>query len=179
MPNTILLKGRGIRKEAVAGGTITPGDLLTINSSAQLIRHATAGGKAGALFAVENDIVGKEIDDNYSANDYVQAEYLTTGCEVYANVAAAAAAIVIGDLLESDGTGGLRKAAASLTAASGTSDGTVADVTNAFSQTVLNNNFQDVATAINAMHPGTIAQALEAVDNSGGGSRARIKVVLI
>ncbi len=41
--------------------------------------------------------------------------------------------------------------ATTLTAASGTSDGTVADVGGAFNQTTLNNNFQDVATAINAL----------------------------
>jgi hypothetical protein len=41
--------------------------------------------------------------------------------------------------------------AAGLTAASGTADGTVADVGGAFSQTTLNNNFQDVATAYNAL----------------------------
>lgn len=40
--------------------------------------------------------------------------------------------------------------ATSLTAASGTADGTVADVGAAFSQTTLNNNFKDVSTAINA-----------------------------
>lgn len=40
---------------------------------------------------------------------------------------------------------------ATLTAAFGTSDGTVADVGAAFNQTTLNNNFQDLATAINAL----------------------------
>jgi hypothetical protein len=38
-----------------------------------------------------------------------------------------------------------------LTAASGTADGTVADVGASFNQTTLNNNFKDVATAINAV----------------------------
>jgi hypothetical protein len=139
MANTILLKGRGIRKEAVAGGTITPGDLLTINSSGNLIRHATASGAAAPLFAVENDLVGLTIDDNYDANDYVQSEYLFSGCEVLTNVAAAAAAIVIGDLLEADGAGGVRK------------------LTNGV----------------------VIAQAIQAVDNSAGGSRARIQAVIV
>jgi hypothetical protein len=41
--------------------------------------------------------------------------------------------------------------ATALTAASGTSDGTVADVGASFNQTTLNNNFKDVATAINAV----------------------------
>lgn len=38
-----------------------------------------------------------------------------------------------------------------LTAASGTADGTVADVGGSFSQTTLNNNFQDLATKVNAL----------------------------
>jgi hypothetical protein len=39
----------------------------------------------------------------------------------------------------------------SLTAASGTADNTVADVGAAFSQATLNNNFQDLATKVNAI----------------------------
>jgi hypothetical protein len=41
-----------------------------------------------------------------------------------------------------------------LVAASGTADGTVADVTSSFSQTILNNNFQDIATKVNAILAG-------------------------
>lgn len=139
MANTILLKGRGIRKEAVAAGTITPGDLLTINSSGLLVRHATAGGAAAPLFAVENDIVGATIDDDYVTNDYVQSEYMYSGCSVLANVAAAASAIVIGDLLESAGDGTLRKATTGV----------------------------------------PIAQALDALDNSAGDKKARLRVVIL
>lgn len=149
MSNVILLKGRGIRKEGIAGGAITPGDLLTINSSGNLIRHASASLKAAPLFAVENDLTGKTITDDYAQNDYVQSEYLWSGCEVLANVAANAAAIAIGDLLESDGAGGLRK---------------VQDFTDA---------------EIDEIGGQAIAQALEAVDNSAGATRARIKVVIL
>lgn len=155
MPNTILLKGRGIRKEAEAGGTITPGDLLNIDNTGKLIRHASASMKAAPLFAVEAEgldadaSVAGGISDDYSSGDFVQAEYCYCGFEVYALVAAAAAAIAIGDLLESDGAGGLRK-------------------------------LQDFTDAeIDEIGGQAIAQALEAVDNSGGGSRARIKVVIL
>jgi hypothetical protein len=139
MSNTILLKGRGIRKEAVAGGAITPGHLLTLDAAGELIVHATAGGYAAPLFAVENDLEGKTIDDAYAADDFVQAEYMWQGFEVYALVPASAAAIVIGDLLESVGDGTLKI----------------------------------LATGV------AVAQALEAVDNSVGGTPARIKVVII
>jgi hypothetical protein len=49
-----------------------------------------------------------------------------------------------------DGTHAARTAA-SLTAASGTADGTVDDVTGSHSQTILNNNFKECATQINAI----------------------------
>ena len=155
MSNTILLKGRGIRKEAAAGGTITPGDLLNIDSTGKLIRHASAAMRAAPLFAVESEGLNNEpqtaggINNDYVSGDFVQAEYLYCGCEVYALVAASASAIVIGNMLESDGAGGLR----------------------------LLTNFTDAE--IDSIGGGAIAQALEAVDNSGGGARARIKVVIL
>lgn len=139
MANTILLKGRGVRDERVAGGTITPGDLVILNSSGQLIRNATAAIAVVPRFAVENDLVGKSITDDYVVNDYVQSEILRSGNEVYAFVAAAASAIVVGNRLEADASGGLRILASGV----------------------------------------ALAVALEAVDNSGGASRARIKVVLL
>ena len=45
----------------------------------------------------------------------------------------------------------LNAAVTSLTAASGTADGTVADVGGAFSQGTLNDNFQELATKVNAI----------------------------
>lgn len=56
----------------------------------------------------------------------------------------------------------LRKAAdvGALTAASGTSDGTVADVTAAFSQSILNNNFQDLSTKVNLIRTNLRAAGL-------------------
>ncbi|MEK6860587.1 MAG: hypothetical protein AABY07_01330 [Nanoarchaeota archaeon] len=44
-----------------------------------------------------------------------------------------------------------RGAIANLTAASGTADGTVDDVGASFNQTTLNNNFQEMATKVNAL----------------------------
>ena len=151
-PNTILLKHRGYRLEKVAAGTITPGDLLEVTSADKFQRHSSASLKAMPLFAVEAegltadaDVAGG-IDDNYVADDFVQAEIMPCGAEVYAWVAAAAAAIVIGAPLESDGAGGLRA---------------VQDFTDA---------------EIDEIGGQPVAQAIEAVDNSAGSARARIKV---
>ena len=147
MGNTILLKGRGIRTEAVAGGAITPGHLVALNSTGKLVVHPTAGGLAVPTFAVENDLEGKDIADAYATNDYVQAETLYSGCEVLARVAAGAAAIAKGAYLQSAGDGTLQNRAA--------------------------------GTPGSAFPGIGIAQALEAVDNSGGGTVVTIKVVIL
>lgn len=139
MANTILLKGRGIRVEAAAAAAITPGHLVTRTSTGLLTPFNTAGGACPRIVAVENDLEGKEITDAYAQNDYVQAEHLYSGCEFLGLLIAGAAAVVIGDLLEAGGAGGLRKLASGV----------------------------------------AIAQALEAVDNSGGGTQARISAVFL
>jgi hypothetical protein len=139
-PHTILLKGDGVFKEGNAGGAITPGHLVTINTTAEaVVVHATAAAAASKLFAVENDIIGKGIDTAYASGDRVYYVACQPGCEINALVAAAAAAIVRGDLLESAGNGTLRKLAAGV----------------------------------------ALARALEAVDNSAGGTPHRLRVEVL
>lgn len=178
-PKTILLKGTPQYREGVANAAITPGYLVEQMSTGKFRKHATAAVRASAMFAIEQDYVGKAIDTAYAANDQLRYLVAQRGDQVYALVAASAAAIVIGDFLESAGDGTLRKWVAPLTAASGTGDGTVADVGGSFSQTTLNNNFQDIAGVINGLKVTAIARAVEAVDNSAGGSEARIRVEVI
>jgi hypothetical protein len=146
-PRTILLRNRGYRKEAEAGGTITPGHLIAFNSTGKFVVHATALVKAAPIFAVENDVPttsqlagtdpSPSIDTNYVSGDFVQGEVCHPGVEINALVAAAAPAIAVGDLLESAGNGTLRK----------------------------------FTTGI------VVGVALEALDNSGGGSAARLRVM--
>lgn len=107
MANTILLKGDATRKERLAGGTISPGDLLTLNSSDQYVRHNTAAGVAAPVFAFENDLVGKGISDDYASGDTVQAIYAKRGDEVLA-LLASGQNVSVGDFLESAGNGTLR-----------------------------------------------------------------------
>lgn len=139
-PRTIRLKGHGTRMEAEANGTIKPGSLLQIQSTGKLVVMPTAALKPGALFALENELIGLGIDDNYVTGDLVQAEAMHAGMWVNALVAAAAPAIVIGDYLEAAADGTLRKVATSATA---------------------------------------IAQAMSAVDNSAGGTPARLMAIII
>lgn len=150
-PNTILLKGCGIRKELNAAEAITPGSLVELASATTVQNHSTAGGAAAKAFAVENDLVGDGIDTNYSSGDRVQYEVLPAGAEVYALVAASATAIPVGSPVISDG------------------DGTVAVYA-----------AQDVDEGGSATYTiyadSIVGYALEAVDNSGGGSAVRIKI---
>lgn len=154
MPNTILLKGEGIQKERAAGGTITPGHLVTLNSSNAVVVHATASGDVFPAFALEDEDVGKDLNTNYTSGQNVRYLIPERGSEIYALVPASASAIVIGDLLCSNGDGTLKKYAAQATNEGGSGTYTI--------QTA-----------------GIVARALEAVDNSGGGSPARIKVEVL
>lgn len=147
MSNTIMLKGDGIYKEATAGGAITPGHLIVVNSSNAAVVHAGAEANAYPAFAAEQDVVGKDISDAYTSGDRVQYVIPQRGSEIYALVPAAAAAIVIGDELVSNG------------------DGTLKKVTTA------------AVTTLNLRR--VVARAVEAVDNSGGGAPARIKVEIV
>ncbi len=60
-PKRIHLLGDGRHEEAVAGGTIRPGDLIKLNSDGEVVVHGSAGGNAEALFALEDALQGKEI----------------------------------------------------------------------------------------------------------------------
>ena len=147
-PDTILLKGNGLFKEALAGTAITPGYLIQRSADGDVDPHASAASTANKLFAVENELLGKEITVDYAVGDKCYFVAPERGAEIYALVAAAAPAIVIGDYLESAGDGTLRKVAV------------------------------DTATD-QGQRAAVVAQALEAVDNSGGGTEARIKVEIL
>ncbi len=108
MPNTIVLKGKGIRKERISGGAINPGHLIERTSTGTVIVHAGAGLNTQSMFAIENEVIGGEIDTAYASGDNVLYEVLPPGAEVNALLAAAATAVVAGDYLESDGDGTLR-----------------------------------------------------------------------
>lgn len=109
-PKTVDLGGgQSVQREAVAGGTITPGMLLAISGTAA-VAHASAGGAAQAAFAVENDMVGKGIDDDYVADDNVIYRVFPEGARVYA-ILASGQNVAAGALLQSAGNGRLSAAA--------------------------------------------------------------------
>lgn len=149
---TIVLRGAGIRKEAIAGGTITPGYLVERDSSGDFIAAATAGDNVPKLWCVENEVVGLGIDTDYVALDTCLAETLQPGSEVFALLGASAAAVLIGNPLESAGDGTVRlHVPVAIDEGGSTDHGT-------------------------RHYDAIVGYALEDVDNSGGGSEARLKL---
>lgn len=104
---TIVVKGDFIRKEGEASGAITPGDLIEFGGANELQAHATVGGQARRAYALENDLIGKGIDDAYAAGEQVQYGVFVPGAEVYARLAAGETCAK-GDALESAGNGRLQ-----------------------------------------------------------------------
>lgn len=100
-PKTIVLKGAEhcIQHEGTAGGAITPGMLVMLNSSGLIVVHNgdVAGGPPLGI-ALEDDAQGRGIDDAYDATTHKNVRYvsLTRGAEFYGwladNVNAAVAA---------------------------------------------------------------------------------------
>jgi hypothetical protein len=138
-PKTVELYGVGCQHEDVATVAITPGYLVERNATG-VAPHSTAGDVANLHFAVEDDMVGDTIDDEYAIGANVIFKTYAAGSGIYAVVAAAATAITKGAFLASAGDGTLELAGTDVIA---------------------------------------VAQALEAVDNSGGGTEVRIKVETI
>lgn len=157
MPNIVLLKGvnQVVHKEGTAEAAITPGELVERDATdGQIQAHGTAGGNASPSFANIKAELGGDLDDAYAADEQIRWFTASPGVEVYALVAASAAAIAIGDYLESAGDGTLRKKTAQAVNEAGTATYTI------------------YTSAL-------VARALEAVDNSAGTTEARIKVEVI
>jgi hypothetical protein len=108
-PKRIHLTGSGRIEEGTAGGSITPGHLIQLNSSGNLVVHATAGGPAEKAFALEDALQGKEIGDAYSSGNRVSYVLAAPGDVVYAFLAAGQNAAV-GSYLTSNGNGALKVA---------------------------------------------------------------------
>ena len=117
--NTIVLRTAGsngiesqgpsryIERNSATGVTVTPGDLLKINSSDKFILPAAgdAGLKLPVIIARENELYGKTVDDTYAAGDRVYAQRLVTNDEVHVRVAAGET-VTFGALLALTGTDG-------------------------------------------------------------------------
>jgi hypothetical protein len=104
--HTIKLKNYSdLMEEYVAHAAITPGMLLQLNSDGEIQAHATASGNAFPMFACEDELQGKGIDDAYEAGDVVQVWIPGRGDQVNA-IIANGENIHVGDWLSSSSTAG-------------------------------------------------------------------------
>lgn len=107
--NTILVKNYSdVFEEIDAGGTILPGMLLEETSSSTVVAHNSAGENALPMFAFEDELQGNGIDDAFATGDKVQVWIPGRGDQVYA-ILADGENVAVGDLLESNGDGYLKK----------------------------------------------------------------------
>jgi len=107
--NTIKVKKYSdVIEEMVASAAITPGMLLIIESTGKVKAHNQADKDAFPIFALEDELQGKGIDDAYAANAPVQCWIPYRGDIVNA-ILADGQKVVIGDPLTSDGYGRLKK----------------------------------------------------------------------
>ena len=88
---------------------VTPGALLELTSADLVQAHSTDGGLALPMFALEDELQGKGIDDNYVASDKIQVWVAVRG-EIVNALIADSEEVAVGDWLVSAGAGKLRVA---------------------------------------------------------------------
>ena len=108
--NTVILKNySNIFEEYVAGAaTIYPGCLVELGSDGKILVHNGAGHPALPMFAIEDALQGKGIDDAYATGDVVRCWIPNRGDVVY-GILADGQTIAKGDFVESNGAGYLQK----------------------------------------------------------------------
>ena len=107
--NTIILKNYlNIFEEYRAAGAITPGMMVTLDTSGEVKAHDGAGTNLLPIVATEDELQGNGIDTAYAADDQVQCWIPQRGEEANL-ILADGESVVIGDFLESAGDGTLVK----------------------------------------------------------------------
>ena len=121
-PTTISLKGEPMFKEAPAKAALKPGHLIELTFTGSQVEVQKDSGKGTgaqktvwAAFALENDLIGKGVTDEYPIGENVRYGVFHSGQEILARVAASAPNIGIGEFLESAADGTLRAAIADTT----------------------------------------------------------------
>jgi len=109
----IKLLGEPIQNEdRKAAQVITPGMLLDIDSSGDLIKANSAGGYFTAMFALEREEMGFGIDDDYAVDDTVKVGVFQKGDRVLVLIPSGQN-IQDGEYLEAGATAGMFRAYAS------------------------------------------------------------------
>lgn len=114
---TIKLKlYQNIVNEYNAASEITPGMLVAVGSAGTVAAHAVPGGICEKMFALEDELQGKTIDDDYAVAAPVQTLIANPGSEVLA-LLENGEDVAIGDSLVSAGNGKLKAYDAAASAA--------------------------------------------------------------
>lgn len=107
--NTIMLKGENPNiEELVANAAITPGMILELYTT-KVRKHASPDGTVKPIIvALEDELQGGGIDDDYDANSVVRVWHPKPGDQFY-GLLADGEDVDIGDKLASNGDGYLKK----------------------------------------------------------------------
>ena len=147
--------------ERDADAAIIPGALLELNSTDEVLHHNTAGANVvPIMFALENTLEGKGIDDDYVAGDKVQVWIPGRGDIVNALIADDETCS-IGSFLESNGDGKVHVHVADV------GDSTVGSVQNAI-----------VGVALEAITAGAYGSGSES-SATGDYHNPRVKIMIL
>jgi len=107
--NTVILKNYSdVFEEHKAGGTIYPGMLLIMSADDTVVAHNDdAPANCLPMFAIEDALQGKDLDDPYVTADPVKVWIPGRGDQVYA-ILEDGANVSVGTFLESNGAGYLQ-----------------------------------------------------------------------
>ena len=84
--NTIKVKKYSdVIEELVASAAITPGFLIEVDSAEKVKPNGNAAGAAQPIWALENELEGEEITDDFAVDDPVQCWFTNHGDMVYAS----------------------------------------------------------------------------------------------
>lgn len=98
-----------IIEEYDAAAAITPGMLVELTSAGKVQAHSSAGQNIlPVMVALEDELQGNDVDDDYAADDKVQVWVPQRGEQAYM-ILADGEDVAIGDALESNGAGKLQK----------------------------------------------------------------------
>ena len=105
-------KGPYQHEEYTAGGTITPGMLINLNSAGSVIAHAIAEVPCVVMLAEEDALQGNEVGDNYTTSSKKVMCIIPAMGSVVNCLCASGETLAIGDYLTSGGDGTFIKAEA-------------------------------------------------------------------
>ena len=89
-PETILLKGSPVCKEGITDEKLKPGHIIERGGTKDIQKVDSANEFRGKMIAIENDLVGCGVDDEYAVDDTVLFIAPYRGCEVLVRIAAGA-----------------------------------------------------------------------------------------